>query len=146
MVGLSVGQSCLRMDSEDTLPALQDERSVMSFLVWPVTVLISQFFLQYDDCGDDRFSPGVSDRGSLDCHVDIDSLWMVHWEDRRNVETGSHTRVSDWKSVLCCVALLSRRPEFPDTDSLNCFRDVGKNCEPVKACRADRASMSSWSK
>ena len=42
-------------------------------------------------------------RGSLDCHVDIDSLWMVHWEDRRNVETGSHTRVSDWKSVLCCV-------------------------------------------
>ena len=31
VVGLSVGQSCLRMDSEDTLPALQDERSVMSF-------------------------------------------------------------------------------------------------------------------
>ena len=25
-VGLSVGQSCFRMDSEDTLPALQDER------------------------------------------------------------------------------------------------------------------------
>ena len=31
VVGLSVRQSCLRMDSEDTLPALQDERSVMSF-------------------------------------------------------------------------------------------------------------------
>ena len=44
VVGLSVGQSCLRMDSEDTLPALQDERSVMSFLVRPVAVLISQFF------------------------------------------------------------------------------------------------------
>ena len=29
-VGLSAGQSCFRMDSEDTLPALQDERSVMS--------------------------------------------------------------------------------------------------------------------
>ena len=31
LVGLSVGPSCLRMDSEETLPALQDERSVMSF-------------------------------------------------------------------------------------------------------------------
>ena len=44
MVGLRVGQSCLRMGSEETLPALQDERSVMSFLVWPAAVLISQFF------------------------------------------------------------------------------------------------------
>ena len=32
-VGLSVGQSCFRMDSDDTLPALQDERSIMSLLV-----------------------------------------------------------------------------------------------------------------
>ena len=32
------------MDSEETLPALQDERSVMSFLVRPAAVLISQFF------------------------------------------------------------------------------------------------------
>ena len=31
VVGLSVEQLCLRMDSEDTLPVLQDERSVMSF-------------------------------------------------------------------------------------------------------------------
>ena len=31
LVGLRVGPSCLRMDSEETLPALQDERSVMSF-------------------------------------------------------------------------------------------------------------------
>ena len=43
VVGLRVGQSCLRMDLEDTLPALQDERSVMSFLVRPTAVLISQF-------------------------------------------------------------------------------------------------------
>ena len=43
-VGLSAGQSCFRMDSEDTWPALQDERSVMSFLVRPAAVLISQFF------------------------------------------------------------------------------------------------------
>ena len=54
VVGLSVVQSCLRMDSEDTLPVLQDERSVMSVLVRPVAVLISQFFLSYEDCGDDR--------------------------------------------------------------------------------------------
>ena len=70
----------------------------------------------------------MSDRGSLDCHVDIDSLWMVYWEDRRNVDAGSHTGVSDWRSVLCCVALLSRLLEFPDTDYLNFFSDVGKNC------------------
>ena len=44
VVGLSVGQSCLRMHSEDTLSALQDERSMMSFLVWPVAILIGQVF------------------------------------------------------------------------------------------------------
>ena len=41
---LRVGQSCLRMDLEDTLLALQDEQSVMSFLVRPAAVLLSQFF------------------------------------------------------------------------------------------------------
>ena len=63
------------------------ERSVMSFLVQPAAFLISQFF-SYDDCGDERFSPGISDRVSLNSHVDLDSLWMVHWEDRITVETG----------------------------------------------------------
>ena len=33
LVGLKVGPSCLRMDSEETLPALQDKRSVMSFFL-----------------------------------------------------------------------------------------------------------------
>ena len=69
VVGLSVGQSCLRMDSEDTLPALQDERSMMSFLVRPVAVLISQFFLSCDECGDDGFSAGWVFVG----------LWTVTW-------------------------------------------------------------------
>ena len=64
----------------------------------------------------------------LDCHVDIDSLWMVSWEDRSNVEIGSRTGVSDWRSVLCCVALLSCLPEFMDMDCLTCFSAVGKNC------------------
>ena len=40
-VDLSVGQSCFRIDSEDTSQALQDERSVMSFLVRMAAVLIS---------------------------------------------------------------------------------------------------------
>ena len=57
----SVGHSCFRMNSEDTLPVSQDG---------------------YDDCFDDRFSPGISGRVSLSCHVDLGSLWMVHWKDR----------------------------------------------------------------
>ena len=44
--------------------------------------------------------------------MDLDALWMVCWDDRRNVETGSRTGVSDWRSVLCGVALLSCLPEF----------------------------------
>ena len=44
VVGLRVGKSCLRIDSEDPLPVLQDERSVMSSLVRPAAVLIGQFF------------------------------------------------------------------------------------------------------
>ena len=100
VVSLRVEQSCLRMNSEDTLPALQDEPSVMSFLVWPAAVLISQFLLSYDECGDDGFSPEVRVSGSLVCQVDLDSLWMIHWDDRRTVETGSHTGVSVWRRVL----------------------------------------------
>ena len=124
-VGLSAGQSCFRMDSEDTLPALQDERSVMSFLVRPAAVLISQFFLSYDDCGDDQFSPGICDRVSLNCHVDLDSLWMVHWEDRRTVETGSHTGLSVRRRVLCGIARMSCLPEFPVNNGLKGLNDLG---------------------
>ena len=36
VVGLSIGPSCLRVDSEETLPALLDERSVMSCTVLSV--------------------------------------------------------------------------------------------------------------
>ena len=112
----------VRPDSENALPVLQDDCSVMSFLS------DQSVFLSYDDCGDDRLSPEISDRVSLNCHVDMDSLWMVSWDDCRNVETGSRTGVSDWRSIVCCVAILSRMPEFPDVGCLNCFRDIGKNC------------------
>ena len=101
------------------------ERSVMSFLVRPAAVLISQFFLSYDDCGDDRFSPGMSDRVSLNCHVNLDSLWIVSWDVHRNVETGSRTGVSDW----------SRLPEFPVNNDLQCLDDLGRNCiMDISAC------------
>ena len=53
---------------------------------------------------------------------------MLPWDDRRNVETGSRAGVWDWRSVLCDVAQLSRMLEFPDTDCLNCFLNVGKIC------------------
>ena len=45
-----------------------------------------------------------------------------------NVETGSRTGVWDWRSILCDVARLSRMPVFPDTDCLNCFRNIGQIC------------------
>ena len=106
-VGGSVGQSCFRMNSEETLPVSQDA---------------------YDDCGDDRFSPGISDRMSLNCHVDINSLWMVHWEDRRTVETGSSAGVSAWRSALCGIARLSCLPVFPANHGLECLNYLGRNC------------------
>ena len=45
-----------------------------------------------------------------------------------NVETGSHTGVWDWRSVLRNVARLSCMPVFPDTDCLNCFCNIGQIC------------------
>ena len=106
MVGGSVGQSCFRRNS-DTLPVSQDA---------------------YDDCGDDRFSPGISGRVSPYCHVDLDSLWMVQWKDRRTVETGSRAGVSAWRSVLCGIARMSCLPVFPANHDLECFNYLGRNC------------------
>ena len=40
-----LGLSCVRVDSAEAWPVLHDERSVMSFLVRPVAVLTSQFFI-----------------------------------------------------------------------------------------------------
>ena len=110
------------------MPASQDERSVMSFLVPPAAVLISQVFLSYDKYNNYGFSPEVRVIGSLVCHVGLDSIWKVHWEDRRTFETGSHTGVSVRRRVLCGVARMSCLPEFPDTAWLKYFRDIGKKC------------------
>ena len=80
----------------------------------------------YDDGGDDCFSPVVGGRVTLTCPVDLDVLGMLPWNDRRNVETGSHAEVWDWRSVLCDVAQLSRMPELPYSDCLDRFRKVGR--------------------
>ena len=80
-------------------------------------------FLSYDNCGD-----GISDRVSLNCHMDLDSLWMVHREDRRTVETRSHAEVSVWRGVLCGFAHMSCLPEFPVTNGLKDLNDLGRNC------------------
>ena len=128
MVGLHVGQSCFRTDSEDALPGLLEERSVRNCLVRPDTVLLNQDFVSTDNRGDDRFSPGVRNHFSLDWQVDLDSHWMVYGEGRWNGENGYRAGASDWRSVLCCVALMPRLPEFPDTECLNCFNELGKTC------------------
>ena len=70
----------------------------------------------------------MRNRISLVCQVDLDSLWMVYWEGRRSVGTGSRTGVSAWRSVLCGAARLLCLPEFPDMDCLNCFSDIGRDC------------------
>ena len=70
----------------------------------------------------------MSDRVSLNCHVDLDSLWIVSWDVHRNVETGSRTGVSDWRRILRCVAHMSRLPEFPVNNGLKCLDDLGSNC------------------
>ena len=52
----------------------------------------------------------------------------VNWECQLNGEDRALAGASDWRSVLRCVALMSRLPEFPDGDCLKCFDDIGKNC------------------
>ena len=76
-------------DVGSALPTACDVAAVVcaapAYEVWNgaldvVGLRVGQFFLPYDECGDDGFSPVVHVRGSLVCHVDLDSLWMVHWE------------------------------------------------------------------
>ena len=59
--------------------------------------------------------------------MDLDSLWMVHWEDRRTVETGSHAGVSVWRRVLCGIARMSCLPEFLVNNGLKCLNDLGRS-------------------
>ena len=65
---------------------------------------------------------------SLNWRIDLDSHEIVDWECQFNYEDRTYAGASHWKSVLRCVARLSRLPEFPDRDCLKCFDDIGKNC------------------
>ena len=53
---------------------------------------------------------------------------MVHWEDRRTVETGSRAGISAWRNVLCGIACMSCLPEIPVNNGLECLRYLGRNC------------------
>ena len=67
--------------------------------------------------------------------VDLDSLWMVHLEDRRTFETGSHAGVSVWRRVLCGIARMSCLPEFLVNNGLKGLNDLGRNCiMDISAC------------
>ena len=114
------------MDSDETLPALQDERSVMSFLFRPAAVLIGLFFLSNEEFGEDGSSPGLHISRSLVCHVDLDSLWMAPWDDCGTLETGSRPGISIWRNVMCSVARLSRMSMCPVTGCLRSFGDLGR--------------------
>ena len=77
--------------------------------------------MSYDEFGEDESSPVVHVSGSLVYHVELDSLWMVPWDDCRTFETGSHTGIAIWRSVMCSVARLSRMPVLPGTGCLKSF-------------------------
>ena len=106
VVGLHVGQLWFRTDSEDILPLMIDEHSVIGDFVRPDSVPVVQAYMSTDVCGDDRFSPGVTDRTSLDRQTDLDSHGEVLWECLSVSEDSYVACLSDWRSVLRLVALM----------------------------------------
>ena len=59
VVDLRVGQLCFRIDSENVLPMMMDERGMIC--VRPHSVMIDRDSVLTDVSGDDRFSPGVTE-------------------------------------------------------------------------------------
>ena len=112
VVGLRVGQLWLQTDSEDVLPMMIDEHSMMGDLVRPDSVLVYRDFVSTDVCGDDLFSPGVTERATLNRQTDLDSHGEVLWECLSVREYSSVACLSDWRSVLHLVALMSGSPDF----------------------------------
>ena len=137
VVGLRVGQLCFRTDSEAVLPMMIDEHSMICDLVRPDSVPVDRDLVSNDVCGDDRFSPGVTERATLNRQTGLDSHGEVLWECLSVWEYSSVACLSDWRSVLQLVALMSGFPEFPDTgDPDFClkmlisrvgFGDIGRN-------------------
>ena len=86
VVSLRVGQLWFQTDSEVVLPLIVDEQSMICDLVRPDSVPAVQAYMTTDICGDDRFSPGVTDCTSLDRQTICDSLGkmllsQVHFSD-----------------------------------------------------------------
>ena len=67
VVDLCVGQLCFQTDSEDVLPMMMDELSVTCDLVRPDSVPAN------DVCGDDRFSPGVTEGATVTRQAGLNS-------------------------------------------------------------------------
>ena len=86
VVGLHVGQLWFRMNSEDVLPLMIDEHSMIGDFVQPDSVPVVLAYMSTDVCGDDRFSPGVTDRTSLDRQNDLDSMGRYFGNACRLVE------------------------------------------------------------
>ena len=53
VVGLRVGQLWFQTDSEDAVPVMLDEHSLMYDFVWPDVIPVNQDFVSTDVCGDD---------------------------------------------------------------------------------------------
>ena len=123
---------------ENALDVVGDEHSMIGDFVQPDSVLVVQAYMSTDVCGDDRFSPGVTDCALLDRLKDLDSHGEVLWECLSVSGDSSVACLSDWMSVLRLVALMTGSPQFPDTgDPDFCLRilisrvdfsDVGRHC------------------
>ena len=80
----------------------------------------------------------LGDDVSLDWQINLDSHGTENWECRLDGGDGALGGVSDWRSVLRWVALMSCSPEFLDIDSPDLcltmlilrvdFDDVGGHC------------------
>ena len=80
VVGWHDGQLWFRTNPEDALPVMPDEHSLMSDLVWPDVIPVHQNFVLNDVCGDDRFSPGVTECATVNRQTGLDSHGEVLWE------------------------------------------------------------------
>ena len=80
MVGLHVRQLLFQTDLEGVLPLMIDEHSMVCDFVRPDSVPVVQAYMSTDVCGDDRFSPGVTDYTSLGRQNELDSHGEEPWK------------------------------------------------------------------
>ena len=83
------------------LPMMIDEHSMMCDLVRPDSVPVDRDFVSTDVCGDDRFSPGVTESATLNRQTDLDSHGEVLWECLSVWEYSSVACLSDCSAFGC---------------------------------------------